>query len=352
MKNKLLLLTAVLLFLSSLTACDKNTENTNIPSAPQDEHEHTYEYVQFEAAHFKQYTCGCPSPEIAEMHFDDNNDGKCDACEYTLSTEKHTEHTMIWYKDEYAHSYKYTCGCLTPPNTSMHCDGDGDDVCDVCGYSLLPEGNYFLRNQAGCEWLNEIDVENISKIEIISQGIGIAPGNLKRISRTDNKNVISDMLEKYYWLDTKPILRQQGLICGGSSKIVTFTLNDGTEKVIRINNGNYRDTNGNYFDLYYIPTFDDYTEYTSCYGFISYRGTGEVLSGGSSLCEIPMSELEFIETDAPATATEAYCYIETDFGNLVFVENSVFYIEHEEDVYYRLAGMNLDELIAKYTEPA
>lgn len=33
-------------------------------------HVHSFEYIQFEETHFKQFTCGCPSPEIVEAHID------------------------------------------------------------------------------------------------------------------------------------------------------------------------------------------------------------------------------------------------------------------------------------------
>jgi hypothetical protein len=50
-----------------------------------EEHEHTYEYIQYETSHFKFYTCGCPSPEIAGAHYDDDNDNYCDLCLYKMN---------------------------------------------------------------------------------------------------------------------------------------------------------------------------------------------------------------------------------------------------------------------------
>ena len=44
--------------------------------------EHTYEYMQYEAGHFKQYTCGCPSPEIMGEHIDEDENDICDVCGY------------------------------------------------------------------------------------------------------------------------------------------------------------------------------------------------------------------------------------------------------------------------------
>ena len=64
----------VLLTLFMCSGCINITNN----------HEHTYEYIAYEETHFKQYTCGCPSPEIVTLHFDNDNDGLCDECKYNL----------------------------------------------------------------------------------------------------------------------------------------------------------------------------------------------------------------------------------------------------------------------------
>jgi hypothetical protein len=94
-------------------------------------------------------------------------------------------------------------------------------------------------------------------------------------------------------------------------------------------------------------------EYTSCYGFVTYEGTGTVYDDKDNLvCAIPIDTLEFVETTAPAITVETDRYIETEFGNLMFIGNSVFYIEDKRDAYYQLVGLNLDELIGTYTKRA
>ena len=52
-------------------------------------HEHTGEMLINEYTHFYQYTCGCPSNEIAEMHLDNDGDERCDICEYNMSEHEH-----------------------------------------------------------------------------------------------------------------------------------------------------------------------------------------------------------------------------------------------------------------------
>lgn len=102
-----------------------NTEHT----------EHTFEWVINEQTHVKKYTCGCPSPDIAELHVDNNSDKICDICEFILPDH---EHTYEYTHDDISHGWSYTCGCMTPPNQAQHFDADGNGKCDseTCGYEM------------------------------------------------------------------------------------------------------------------------------------------------------------------------------------------------------------------------
>ena len=61
--KKLLFLLLTFVIILSLASCDLFVKAPEETTAQQ-EHEHTWEYVQYETGHFKQYTCGCPSPDI------------------------------------------------------------------------------------------------------------------------------------------------------------------------------------------------------------------------------------------------------------------------------------------------
>lgn len=67
--------------------------------------EHTYVWVPSEDAHYKQYTCGCPSPDIAQLHFDDDENAVCDACEYLMVSELQLSHIMQKLPFEYNLDY-------------------------------------------------------------------------------------------------------------------------------------------------------------------------------------------------------------------------------------------------------
>ena len=228
---------------------------------------------------------------------------------------------------------------------------------EIVGDSPTPT-NYFLRNQAGCEWLNEITAEDIAEIKIISGAVGVAPGNLNNVSSSTDEAVIARIFEEYYWLDTAPISKMEGQIDGGGGVTVKFILKDGTAKELYINNGNYRDPDGNYFELLSTPKFKDTDNATKAYGFITYLGTGTVYDkDNNAVCEIPIYELEFVESDGcvDAMVTGYYYTVETEFGTLYFdYSNDLFYLQFEEGEvdyieFYRLVGKNLDELIAEYS---
>ena len=275
---------------------------------------------------------------------------------YTLKDDH--EHTYQNYHDEIGHGWSYTCGCNTPPNFTQHFDGDGNGLCDSCSYQMVAEGNHFIRNQAGAEWLCEITADDIAEIKIISGAVGVAPGNLNNVSSSTDETVIARIFEEYYWLDTTPISKMEGQIDGGSAVTVKFILKNGAIKELYINNGNYRDTNGDYFDLLSTPKFKDTDNATKAYGFITYLGTGTVYDKDNNpVCEIPIDELEFVESDGcvDAVVTGYYYTVETEFGTLYFdYSNDLFYLQFEEGEvdyieFYRLVGKNLDELIAEYS---
>lgn len=214
----------------------------------------------------------------------------------------------------------------------------------------VEEGNYFIRNQAGAEWLREITAENIAEIKIIDETVGIAPGNLKSISSTTDEAVIARIFEEYYWLDTTPISQMDGQIDGGSGVAVKFILKNGTAKGLYINNGNYLDTNGDYFELLSTPKFKDTDNAIKAYGFITYIGTGTVYDKDNNpVCKIPMDELVFhydLDLDLPDLPPYDMV-IKTEFGELEFIAPDTFYMETGEACV--LVGKNLDELIAEYS---
>ena len=275
---------------------------------------------------------------------------------YALNEEEH-EHAITYVSaGEAGHFENYTCGCPHDHGAVPHYDEDIDLICDACGYDMnedyppLVDTTIPLRNLTRCEWLNELTAEDIAEIKIISGAVGVAPGNLNNVSSSTDEAVIARIFEEYYQLDARPISKMEGQIDGGGGVTVEFILKDGTVKELYINNGNYLDTNGDYFELLSTPKFKDTDNKAEAYGFITYIGTGTVYDKENNLvCEIPIDTLEFdynLELDLPDL--EPYDYVlKTEFGDLEFISPDIFYMETGEACV--LVGKNLDELIAEYS---
>ena len=217
----------------------------------------------------------------------------------------------------------------------------------------IAEGNHFIRNQAGAEWLCEITAEDIAEIKMISGGGGpLPPVSKTHISSSRNDAVISSIFEEYYWLDSTPVSEERTQIDDGGYFIVQFILNNGETKQLYFINGDfYHDGNGNYFELVRLPVFRDGTNFVTRYGFERQYDPCQIhLIDGTPVCEIPLSEFEFAElTDDIYLGNELPThYFELHGERVYFIRGEYFYIGEDRRVYYQLIG-NLDQLIAEYS---
>ena len=290
-------------------------------------------------------------------HYDNDGNYACDVCGYYMGHKGIEFYYVATDEGHCAHTVGDSCDgtCVKSPHENF----DADLFCDICGYLMATPTNYFLRNRSGLEWMNEITADDIAEIKIISEAVGVAPGALKNIDSSVDKAVIARLFEEYYWVDTWPISKEEGQVSGGSLVTVKFILNDGTVKEIYINNGNYRDTDGNYFELNDTPKFKYGESFTSYCEFITVTGWDKCevwcdtpIMVPYFVCDIPLEELKFYATDynVGVGVSEYEYFIETDFGRLGFIRNDVFFIVGSGGQYYQLVGKNLDELIAEYKD--
>lgn len=99
-----------------------------------DKHDkHSSEYVGNDYTHQRVYTCGCDTPDIAEMHIDFDEDGYCDLC-----SNEHKHVFGIWQYDESIHWCGWDClwDACDIDTAAEHVDADEDRRCDVCEYSM------------------------------------------------------------------------------------------------------------------------------------------------------------------------------------------------------------------------
>lgn len=101
-------------------------------------HEHSFIYETREDAHKKIYTCDCTNLEKRdfEVHYDENNDGECDECEYFIGI-SHEDHNWEYEVNETSHRQVFGCGCESPENFEAHYNNNGDNFCDACGYKMF-----------------------------------------------------------------------------------------------------------------------------------------------------------------------------------------------------------------------
>lgn len=349
MKKALFLLITIVIAVVCLASCDEGVTHLG----------HKYEYIPYEQGHFKQYTCGCPSPDILEEHYDRDSDLFCDACGHVVSNPSYGD--IKWQSSETHHWW------LSEPEGEVmndivygygeHEDKDVDFFCDICGYNiypLIPPDNYFLRDQAGYEWLNEITAEDIREIKMVSGGGGpLPPVSFTYISSSTDKAVITNIFESYYSLNSIPVSEEETQIPDAGYFVVQFMLNDGTIRKIHFINGEfYCNRNGYYFEIATLPVFRDGTNYVNRYGLETWYDHCQLhLIDETPICEIPVFELEFniLTDDIYLGAETPTHYIEMNGERLYFIKDCYFYIGDDRSVYYDLVGKNLEELIYYYT---
>ena len=312
--------------------------------------------------HWKNVTCTwdiCIFDIVTEAHTDNDGNFFCDVCGFEMSV---PSWNIKWIYSETHHWWCPTFeGGISPGivyGYGEHVNIDEDMTCDVCGYDLssnvTPLGVIF-STLPGVEWLGTLKADEIAEIKMIEENSGVAPGSLKYISSSTNPSAIARILSEFRSLWAIKNDSSNPFVPGGQVLTVEFVLKNGTVKSFLFNNEIYSDTNGNHYNLSYIPTFNDVPEYTMHFGFVSYTETCEVWYEGDDfepyfLCEIPIDELEFecLEFELPAEVSEYPYFIKTEFGTLGFYRNDIFFIVGQGQ-YYELIGKNLDELITEAT---
>ncbi len=99
------------------------------------------EWQKNETHHWHECT-GCDGQELDKAaHNDGNSDGSCDACGYTMTVTPppHTHaHGSAWVTDEAEHWNE--CECGDKANKASHADGDNNGKCDACNYTMSTGG--------------------------------------------------------------------------------------------------------------------------------------------------------------------------------------------------------------------
>ncbi|MEI3410083.1 MAG: carbohydrate-binding domain-containing protein [Christensenellales bacterium] len=107
----------------------------------------SYKYVKVEPTHVHDYgtawesdennhwnECECGDKANVAPHADENSDGKCDTCEYTMTVIHTHNYGTTWQSDENNHWNE--CECGDKANVAPHADENNDGKCDTCDYAM------------------------------------------------------------------------------------------------------------------------------------------------------------------------------------------------------------------------
>ncbi len=210
MKRVIAILLCLLCAMCVLVACgDKQNE----------EHTHTYktdaDWTHDAEAHWYEATCECEDPPIRKLaHTDANNDGACDVCKFVKC-----EHTFAegYTADCTNHWHAADCGHVVDPNQSAlldktafgkHEDNDEDGKCDVCNYIIEDLHNHYFSTEwtsdgeyhwhaALCE--HQVEVADKAAHEINAAGYcTVCDAKIKDIDRTDILAVLNAAIANNY----------------------------------------------------------------------------------------------------------------------------------------------------------
>ena len=329
MKKILLFSVVLFVIIMAFSSCDWFETDTT--------HEHTWEHIQYETGHFKQYTCGCPSPDILGEHYDNDNNGICDECGYECCLAPHKHHKII-NRNVNEHWWVYSCNCALPKDTESHYDNDENNRCDLCDFYMADP----VLLSSTQPWLNEISSENVTQIKTVHSGEDI-PSAIEKISTVTDKETIDKIIKDYqklYIYPLDPMVLYD--IPMGSFKI-EFTLANGEIKRINVSGGFM------YYGRYRMsaPRIDGYESAEIIYKLHKYGENWRAFFADGTYIANMCDTLywEFIEDECHHKNESKY-YMTLDLSYYTFKIN--VYDEYHFDFEgkcYKLINRNFDEMM-------
>lgn len=254
------------------------------------------------------------------------------------------EHTGEMHSSETGHYYQYTCGCESNDIAELHSDYDSDLICDICGYEIkntdpiFPDSGIIPITEYE-PWLNKISEADVKEIKTI-YCYGVSYEELRSIISTTNKDIISTMISDLRLVDVEHNDLVSYEIPAGSFEI-EFYLTDGSVKRIVFNGGGLF-YNGQPVNR--TPTLDreSFTDISKIYSFVSYgrftdvyyRDNYSSLANGFKIGRINPEMLEFTECECVGfddVERRYYYYFDTalggisTFGETHFILDGVMY---------------------------
>ncbi len=280
----------------------------------------------------------------------------CSGADYKPEVEH--DHTGRWLSGETSHCYQYTCGCETKDIAELHSDYDSDFLCDICGYEIknadpiFPDSEiiHLIEYQP---WLNEITESDVEEIKTISCD-GWSYEELRSIISTTNKDIISIMIFdlKQVTIEYNPLINYE--ILPGNFE-VEFYLTDGSVKRIIFNGGGHM-YNGTPVNMTPTLDHDSFTDVRKRYSFVSYSRFTDVycndivssLSYGFKIGRINPEMIEFVECECAGAEDfdRYYYYFDNALGRISILGKKHFVLD---EVMYEIVNYNQVDLSAIQT---
>lgn len=147
----------------NLSSCGKTLEETSITN--NDEHEHTWTYVPLDnSGHYKIYTCGCESEKEIFVHFDEDEDDRCDACIYNLDgLYNGSNFALGTYYLPYSSKYDPIALRFDENNMMHYIFEDENNKLESCKYDII-DGYIYI-------YIGKYETEKYHVFEITNYGI-------------------------------------------------------------------------------------------------------------------------------------------------------------------------------------
>ena len=298
------------------------------------------DYHTNNSQHWRNYTCGCDIDAVYEDHYDENSDGKCDACGYGMYNGLDHVCSTEYYMDAENHCLRSVCGCHGFPEfLEPHYDLNNDESCDACGYFMGDdEDNVALSDFES--WLNYASSDGIVEVKTILNP-GVDYGDLITIHRTTDKNSIAQMIELYKNVELEAIPEDVDIDLVPGHFEIEFTFAGGDVKTISFAGRSlYTDYKNrrSYFALN-LPSLESCAHYKTSYSFATYGKNGAIAylydydDGGNLIeyCKLDkIGKLEFeAYPDVYYPENEPTHLIRTEFGDIYVMSHKSFFIIDE-----------------------
>lgn len=180
----------------------------------------------------------------------------------------------------------------------------------------------------------EINSENVSLIEVVSEYSGMHRMSLKEHFYYENKNTLDDFINLYLTATASEVDYYDIMVPGGSSTIMTIYMKDGQKYDLYFYQGCFEKDN----KYYSLSMNEQYIEHNkSSYSFYADNVTGELYNKEYKLGEytLDLSKIRFVPNETELDFEKNYALI-TTLGKIYFMDEHYFMFD--DTVYSVIEG--------------